>query len=682
MSSRFRVKRLKFDQSLTIHRQSDLPDFDDHVNGQRSAPQVETGVDKEEEEEHHLQAAISASHAAYTTGQESRLYIPTPDASQTIDLKAYHKLYKSPNNNPSSFVKFSATVEDSIGCPYMMDEVDEDWLIAYNKAHPDKKLSEDSFETIMWRLEAACQEKVPYLQNDITNIPAFDEFALEFNVKPYVSLRSQAGFVYEQWKKRRIIRKGASLVPSLRLDNGLHDDTDPYVCFRRRETKPVRKTRRTDQQSLEKLRKLRAELETARSLLEMVTRREKLRKESLVTEHSIFNQRCMLREMQQQLGIKDEFDLFPVKKKRKSESHSGATIKIPINKLKRDIYDTEKKSAAEVAIEAEVARRRERNIGFEDVTDSGHQSFPPLLQSQFFRNLSEHTIQDTPRPWSYRKRVGRGGRVFIDRRPCYSRYKQYGGKTKPGMQMDLESDASDEDEMDLDDMDDKYLTYRCGLLQENELRNLITIPAVNPNTITAQQMGIILPTHSAKAQPTDPSRSPQSLPIKRQNSKQRLTPQQAAVAMTNDMIVANVAAAVGGPHRDKASMQLALQHLQQQHGTTDVAVLQKKILTAQLAQQQKWKEDPTGQQKENTVNRKMTIQMPPNLLQNKTHVPLSPSSNTMVNQQGTGISSTSTSDELESQLKQHLLKKPTTLPNTPVDSPPQRHPQPGVANHA
>jgi hypothetical protein len=51
MSSRFRVKRLKFDQSLAIHRQSDLPDLDDQLNGQRSAPQVETGVDKEEEEE-------------------------------------------------------------------------------------------------------------------------------------------------------------------------------------------------------------------------------------------------------------------------------------------------------------------------------------------------------------------------------------------------------------------------------------------------------------------------------------------------------------------------------------------------------------------------------------------------------------------------------------------------------
>jgi hypothetical protein len=51
MSSRFRVKRLKFDQSLAIHRQSDLPDLDDQLHGQRSAPQVETGVDKEEEEE-------------------------------------------------------------------------------------------------------------------------------------------------------------------------------------------------------------------------------------------------------------------------------------------------------------------------------------------------------------------------------------------------------------------------------------------------------------------------------------------------------------------------------------------------------------------------------------------------------------------------------------------------------
>jgi hypothetical protein len=160
----------------------------------------------------------------------------------------------------------------------------------------------------------------------VTNIPSFSEFESEFNVKPYTSWKEQASHVYEHWKQRRILRKGAPLIPSLKFDEGLRDDTDPYVCFRRRETKAVRKTRRTDQQSMEKLRKLRAELETARSLLEMVTRREKLRKESLLMEHSIFNQRCMLREMQQQLGIKDEYDLFPVKKKRKSEVYSGYVL--------------------------------------------------------------------------------------------------------------------------------------------------------------------------------------------------------------------------------------------------------------------------------------------------------------------------------------------------------------------
>jgi hypothetical protein len=222
----------------------------------------------------------------------------------------------------------------------------------------------------------------------------------------------------------------------------------------------------------------------------------------------------------------------------------------------------------------------------------------------------------------------------------------------------------------------RYLSYSSGLLQETELRNLITIPSLNPNTITAQQVGIILPAQALKTQaPNDPSRSQQTIPIKRQSSKQRLTPQQAALAMTNDMIAANVAAAVGTPHRDKASMQLALQQFQQQHGTTDVGALQKRILSAQLAQQQRLREDLNGPQKENG-NRPMTIQMPPNLLQTKAQVPLSPSSNPTT-QIGPATSPAADSREIK---QHHTLKKPTTLPNTPVDSPPQQHSQPSLTN--
>lgn len=108
----------------------------------------------------------------------------------------------------------------------------------------------------------------------------------------------------------------------------LKSEIDPYVCFRRRETKPVRKTRRTDQQSLERLRKLRSEMEMARNLLEMVLRREKLRKEGLVLEHSVFEKTCRARECQRALDIKDDEDFNQImssKKKRKISSESGAS---------------------------------------------------------------------------------------------------------------------------------------------------------------------------------------------------------------------------------------------------------------------------------------------------------------------------------------------------------------------
>lgn len=101
---------------------------------------------------------------------------------------------------------------------------------------------------------------------------------------------------------------------------------DPYVCFRRRETKSVRKTRRTDQQSLERLRKLRSEMEMARNLLEMVLRREKIRKESLVIEHNTFEKRSLLQEYQRILGIKEDDDLLPLipKKKHKSSAETSS----------------------------------------------------------------------------------------------------------------------------------------------------------------------------------------------------------------------------------------------------------------------------------------------------------------------------------------------------------------------
>lgn len=51
MVSRFRVKKLSPKHPLPVFKESQLPDLIDPANLQRSVPQIETGVEKEEEEE-------------------------------------------------------------------------------------------------------------------------------------------------------------------------------------------------------------------------------------------------------------------------------------------------------------------------------------------------------------------------------------------------------------------------------------------------------------------------------------------------------------------------------------------------------------------------------------------------------------------------------------------------------
>lgn len=160
-----------------------------------------------------------------------------------------------------------------------------------------------------------------YSKQDPAHIPDFNQFMEMVPDSSFLNTRATVLLepIYSHWTKRKQERQGQSIIPELKYEEVSKNEVDPYVCFRRRETKPVRKTRRTDQQSLERLRKLRTEMEMARNLLEMVLRREKIRKEGMVLEHTVFDKKCKLREYQKTLGIKEDEDLLlPSKKKRKT----------------------------------------------------------------------------------------------------------------------------------------------------------------------------------------------------------------------------------------------------------------------------------------------------------------------------------------------------------------------------
>ncbi|KAI5954858.1 EPL1 [Candida theae] len=401
--ARFRQRKISVKQPLSIYKQSDLPTLDGsdlepsqihHLNsnniGQppRDVHAVETGVDKNEEEEVHLQQVINAAQKALSSanaGKTNEVYIPTPDASKIWPEAA--KYYQDQKfNEPETYIKFSATVEDTIGVEYNMDEEDDAFYNeVLSKIQPTgKKKQDDSgkcteleFETICDRLEKTIEARQPFLSMDPSNILSYEEMAKyiidqfestvktsnpyveasggnleylstttlkerlskEINYKPFTTLfdRDQehttqtrpipklfelfGKVVYDHWSKRKIARKGKSVHPTLRFEdpnaNEKDNENDPYICFRRREFRQARKTRRADTVGAERIRLLQKSLHRARDLVKSVCEREILSLRNLQAEFDIFKTRSEAKSVKRELGLKgDDYLFFPHKKRK------------------------------------------------------------------------------------------------------------------------------------------------------------------------------------------------------------------------------------------------------------------------------------------------------------------------------------------------------------------------------
>ena len=279
-------------------------------------------------QEYHLQQAINASQAAVSGGRFKEAYIPTPP---TIASNVhYDVLYPARFEQPATYIRSSSTVEDHCnGSLYCMDEVDEIALQKINFHLPSelKPCTEDQFEEVMGFFEETVRTKQPYAA--VVNAPvlALGELEEQFDEASEPTVRRLAKFVYEHWRSRRLDSANHGLLPHLKVSNANlfslsfltitkfetgqdTDDADPYVCFRRREIRQIRKTRHRDAQSAEKLRRLRKELEDARHIMAMVKQREIMRKEVLSIDKLLFKQRADVKETKRKLGIKgDDEDL-------------------------------------------------------------------------------------------------------------------------------------------------------------------------------------------------------------------------------------------------------------------------------------------------------------------------------------------------------------------------------------
>ncbi|XP_014666102.1 PREDICTED: enhancer of polycomb homolog 1-like [Priapulus caudatus] len=270
----FRARALDTVKPMPVYRAEEIPDLPDFAAINRAVPQMPTGMEKEEESEHHLQRAMSAQQVYGETG---RLIIPTPDVYE--DIACYECLYES-NYKPAKqliHIQGSLNMMDQEMPDYDMDSEDETWL---NKQKKKMEITPLQFEEMIDRLEKGSGQQVVTDKEAKLLLKEDDDLILA---------------VYDYWLNKRLKMKHA-LIPQVKTEKRDGSTTNnPYVAFRRRTEKmQTRKNRKNDEASYEKMLKLRRDLSRAVTILEMVKRREKTKREHLHLTLEIVEQRYQM----------------------------------------------------------------------------------------------------------------------------------------------------------------------------------------------------------------------------------------------------------------------------------------------------------------------------------------------------------------------------------------------------
>ncbi|KAM3604678.1 uncharacterized protein V6R79_014679 [Siganus canaliculatus] len=270
----FRARALDASKPLPVFRCEDLPDLHEYASINRAVPQMPTGMEKEEESEHHLQRAISAQQV-YGEKRDN-MVIPVPEAESNITY--YESLYPGDYKMPKQLIHLQPFSLDTEQPDYDLDSDDDNFV---NKLKKKMEISLLQFEEMIDRLEKGSGQQLVSLPEAKLLLKEDDELIKE---------------VFDYWSRKRKNSKANSLIPTVKQEKRDGSSTsDPYVAFRRRTEKmQTRKNRKNDEASYEKMLKLRRDLSRAVTILEMIKRREKSKRELLHLTLEIFEKRNVM----------------------------------------------------------------------------------------------------------------------------------------------------------------------------------------------------------------------------------------------------------------------------------------------------------------------------------------------------------------------------------------------------
>ncbi|XP_063217641.1 enhancer of polycomb homolog 1 [Bacillus rossius redtenbacheri] len=431
----FRPRALDASKPMPIYMAEELPDLPDYSAINRAVPQIPSGMEKEEECEHHLQRAI-------VTG----LIIPTPEVSEIPD-EIYNRLYPQDYKMPRQFIHMQPFAMEQDIPDYDMDSEDESWVNAQAKKFD---LTPRKFEEMMDRLEKGSGQTVLKLQEAKALLKEDDDL-----------IRA----VYDYWLDKRL-KTQHPLIPTVKTEHriGLAINS-PYLAFRRRTEKmQTRKVRKNDETSYEKMLKLKRDLGRAVTLLELVKRREKTKRELLHLSIEIFEKRYQAGDFSGQLlaelsalkaprpafapiftnqnwvnKVSSKDEVVPRKrsyKKRKHKSNAGVGRSCAgSDLLGGDLVSTDEEpdpllGSAPAPEEEEAADPADGPFGFRrNKFCNYHAPLPNGLGNWPWAGREEGGLPDTRYRYCLtslsvpqkrcigfaRRRVGRGGRVILDR---------------------------------------------------------------------------------------------------------------------------------------------------------------------------------------------------------------------------------------------------------------------------
>lgn len=264
----FRARALDASKPMPIYMAEELPDLPDYSAINRAVPQMPSGMEKEEECEHHLQRAICAG-----------LIIPTPEVADIPQNDYYDKVYPATYKQPRQLIYMQPfTMEHDIP-DYDMDSDDERWLQSQTQR---LDLTPLKFEEMMDRLEKSSGQTVVTLNEAKALLKEDDDLIIA---------------VFDYWLNKRL-KTQHPLILSVKTEQRAGTAANnPYLAFRRRTEKmQTRKNRKNDEVSYEKMLKLKRDFCRAVTLLELIKRREKMKREHVHLTVEIFEKRYHARD--------------------------------------------------------------------------------------------------------------------------------------------------------------------------------------------------------------------------------------------------------------------------------------------------------------------------------------------------------------------------------------------------